>query len=660
MSNLQILRELIETSETYNTQELARQLWGHGWPSRVIELPNDWWEQTSELEAGLWIVGEQQSPEHWWLVHQRQGTLHIHALTAPEGSESNPQELQRQAVSLWPAMAFSTPARWSDLERQLKPGPAIRAALPAALLRTLNWLILPWLLIAILKQIIGIPLALVLASLSLLFGQLLDNQWKRLWLNRSERQRAALALIGIQKVLRLPLSILQNIGHTRATALAFTLQNIGQQLPLALGRSLPALTLFIASNLMLWLLLPSIGIICTLGTGVWFLVTEVLSQWSQTKQSPKCIQQDLAQQRSQELIENCSTLRLAAAEQKALDWWSEPELAAYRQQPSLDWISTLQTWSAVVFATLLIGVSIKVAATRTNQWLALSLIAMQLASVRELNIALKTGRDLKQHWQGAQVLLNSPSEWKSGAVDPGILEGSIEVRNLSFRYRPNAPLVLSKVNFSVKAGSFVAIVGPSGSGKSTLLRILLGFEDPQQGQVYVDGRDCRELQRDLLRRQIGTVLQDARLVGNTLMEVIAAGRPLSLEQVWSAAEKAGLGEELKVLPMGLQTLVPAGGSNLSGGQRQRLTIARALAGNPRLLLLDEPTSALDNQTQAHVLKNLEQHAITRIMVAHRLSTIQHADVILVLVNGEIVERGTYNDLLKQQGVFSQLMSRQLI
>ena len=660
MSNLQILRELIETSETHNTQELARQLWGHGWPSRVIELPNDWWEQTSELEAGLWIVGEQQSPEHWWLVHQRQGTLHIHALTAPEGSESNPQELQRQAVSLWPAMAFSTPARWSDLERQLKPGPAIRAALPAALLRTLNWLILPWLLIAILKQIIGIPLALVLASLSLLFGQLLDNQWKRLWLNRSERQRAALALIGIQKVLRLPLSILQNIGHTRATALAFTLQNIGQQLPLALGRSLPALTLFIASNLMLWLLLPSIGIICTLGTGVWFLVTEVLSQWSQTKQSPKCIQQDLAQQRSQELIENCSTLRLAAAEQKALDWWSEPELAAYRQQRSLDWISTLQTWSAVVFATLLIGVSIKVAATRTNQWLALSLIAMQLASVRELNIALKTGRDLKQHWQGAQVLLNSPSEWKSGAVDPGILEGSIEVRNLSFRYRPNAPLVLSKVNFSVKAGSFVAIVGPSGSGKSTLLRILLGLEDPQQGQVYVDGRDCRELQRDLLRRQIGTVLQDARLVGNTLMEVIAAGRPLSLEQVWSAAEKAGLGEELKVLPMGLQTLVPAGGSNLSGGQRQRLTIARALAGNPRLLLLDEPTSALDNQTQAHVLKNLEQHAITRIMVAHRLSTIQHADVILVLVNGEIVERGTYNDLLKQQGVFSQLMSRQLI
>ena len=354
---------------------------------------------------------------------------------------------------------------------------------------------------------------------------------------------------------------------------------------------------------MLWVWIPSLGAISTVATGLWFLVSEVLSQWSQNKRITKRIQQDLAQQRSQELIENCSTIRLAAAEHKALDWWNLN--LPQRHQPSLDWNSTLQTWSAVVFATLLIGAAIKVEATRTDQWLALSLVAMQLASARELNLALKTGREIKHHWQGAKVLLTSPSEWRSGASDPGILEGNLEVRNLSFRYRPNAPLVLSNVNFTIKAGSFIAIVGPSGSGKSTLLRILLGFEEQLQGQVFVDGRDCRELQRDLLRRQIGTVLQDARLVGNTLMEVIAAGRPLSLEQVWSAAEDAGLSEELKMLPMALQTLVPAGGSNLSGGQRQRLAIARALAGDPRLLLLDEPTSALDHKTQAHVMKNLE-------------------------------------------------------
>ena len=258
------------------------------------------------------------------------------------------------------------------------------------------------------------------------------------------------------------------------------------------------------------------------------------------------------------------------------------------------------------------------------------------------------------------MLVNSPSESRPGASDPGELNGDLEVRNLSFRYGADTPLVLSNVSFSVQAGSFVAIVGSSGSGKSTLLRILLGFEQPLTGQVIIDGQDTCDLQHESLRRQIGTVLQDTRLVGNSLMEVIAAGRPLSVEEAWKAAEDAGLSDDLQALPMGLQTLVPAGGSNLSGGQRQRLAIARALAGQPRLLLLDEPTSALDNTTQAHVLRNLEQRAVTRVMVAHRLSTIQHADVILVLENGEIVEQGSYNDLLKQQGAFTQLMARQLI
>ena len=311
LRTLQALRELLKGSEWHSTHEIARQLWSQGWTSRVIELPIDWWKQTSELEAGLWIVANQQSPEHWWLVQQRQGRLQIHALTAPKGSQTTPQDLQLQAVSLWPEITFSSPARWNDLQLQLKPGVSICTALPAALVRTVNWLILLWLLIAVQEQNISMPLALILAALNILFGQFLDNQWNRLWLNRSERQRAALLLVGIQKVVRLPHSILQSIGHKGATALAFTLEQIGHQIPLAIGRSQPAITLFITSNLMLWMWFPTLGAINTLTIGFWFLINKILTQPSQIKESEKNIQQDLALQRMKELIDNCSTLRLA-------------------------------------------------------------------------------------------------------------------------------------------------------------------------------------------------------------------------------------------------------------------------------------------------------------------------------------------------------------
>ena len=660
LKSLPTLRKLLRASGNLNNHELARKLWWHGWPSRVIELPTDWWHQKNLWEAGLWISADQQTPGHWWLVEQRQGSLQIHALTAPEESKRHPQDLHRQAVSIWPTMAFSSPARWNDLQRQLKPGSAIVTAVAIALLRAVNWLLLPLLLMAILRQQISVPLALLLASPSLLFGQVLDNQGRRLWMNLSEQQRAALGHLGMQKVLRLPLSVLRSIGNTGATALGSALQQIGRQLPLTVGRLLTAITLFISSNLTLLIWHPTLGGISLLTSGLLFLAIDALSRSSHRKGNQKSIDQGLALLRSQELIENCSTLRLARAEQGALRWWSEPEQAAQKQQPALDWISTLQCWSAVLFATLLIGLAIEFTSTRTEQWLALSLIGTQLACAREISLSIDNWRDLKHQWQSAKVLVNSPSEWRPGASDPGILEGDLKVQDLSFRYRNDTPLVLSNVSFSVQAGSFVAIVGSSGSGKSTLLRILLGFEKPLHGQVLMDGSDLRDLQQDLLRRQIGTVLQDTRLVGSTLMEVIAAGRQLSLEQAWKAAEDAGLAGDLQNLPMGLQTLVPAGGRNLSGGQRQRLAIARALAGDPRLLLLDEPTSALDNETQAHVLLNLEQRAMTRVMVAHRLSTIQHADMILVLERGKVVQQGSYNDLLNQQGVFSQLMARQLI
>lgn len=660
MNSVQTLRELLRNADDATPQQICARLWQRGWPARVIALPNDWWANSSELEAGLWITSHQKIPGQWWLVQQRQGSLQCHPLSAQVVQQVKPQELQLQAVSLWPQLECRSPVRWRDVQRYLKPGPAVLSAVPAALIRAGTWLVLPLLLAAVLWQELSVSLALPLAALSLILGVVLDNQWNRLWLNRSERQRAALGLSATQKVLRLPLPLLQACGGVGATALGSALQQIGQELPMVLGDVLPAGALLLSSTAVLWIWLPHLAAIGTLASCAWLLggfVVLLGVDQRRRRQSPHSGQ---SASRSQELIENSSTFRLAGGEERALSWWAESERAALGLQPGVDWLNTARSWLAVLATGVLLWAAIAWAPPGQQQVLALSLVALQIASTHELSRRLGSWSALKQQWRGAQVLLNSPSEWRQEAINPGVLKGDLEVRNLSFRYGPALPLVLSDLSFRAKAGSFVAVVGASGSGKSSLLRLLLGFEQPSDGDVLFDGRNAQDLQHELLRRQIGTVLQDAKLVGSTLMEVIAAGRPISLEEAWQAAEAAGLGKDLQALPMGLQTLVPAGGSNLSGGQRQRLAIARALAGQPRLLLLDEPTSALDNGTQAQVLKALESRAITRVMVAHRLNTIQDADLILVLEKGQLVEQGRYDDLLKQGGVFTQLMARQLL
>ena len=295
---------------------------------------------------------------------------------------------------------------------------------------------------------------------------------------------------------------------------------------------------------------------------------------------------------------------------------------------------------------------------RTTVLVALSLIGLQLGSCNQLSGQIRESEQFLLSWRGAQLLLNSPSAWRPEAIDPGVLHGDLLVENLSFRYGSDQRLVLNQVSFKAVAGSFIAVVGSSGSGKSTLLRLLLGLETPTSGTIEFDGHNQKDIEYELLRPQIGTVLQNTQLVGGTMLEVIAAGRSISLEQAWSAVEKAGLAEELKALPMGMQTTVSAGGRSLCGGQRQQLAIARALAGNPRLLFLDEPTSALDNKIQHNVLKSLEALAITKVLVAHRLSTVIKADLILVLNEGKLVQQGGYRELMNQPGAFAQLMQRQ--
>ena len=257
-------------------------------------------------------------------------------------------------------------------------------------------------------------------------------------------------------------------------------------------------------------------------------------------------------------------------------------------------------------------------------------------------------------------LIAQPTEISQDRKSASELSGALALDQVSFRYVPGGPLVLNKVTLRVSQGEYVAIVGPSGSGKSTIFRLLLGFEKPEAGTVLFDGKAIDTLDIDAVRRQIGTVLQNGKLISGSLHENISGGGELSVDQAWEAAALAGLAEDIAAMPLDMHTVVADGVSTLSGGQRQRLMIARALVHRPRIVLLDEATNALDNETQAAVNASLAKLQVTRVVIGHRLSTIQNADRIIVLVNGEVVQTGNFEELNAVPGAFAELVKRQLL
>ncbi|MCP6762144.1 MAG: NHLP bacteriocin export ABC transporter permease/ATPase subunit [Fischerella sp. CENA71] len=263
-------------------------------------------------------------------------------------------------------------------------------------------------------------------------------------------------------------------------------------------------------------------------------------------------------------------------------------------------------------------------------------------------------------WKRAEPILTAIPEITSSKTDPGRLSGKLLVDHVVFRYRDDGPLTLDDVTIKADPGEYIALVGPSGSGKSTLFRLLLGFDHPESGTIYYDGQDLAGLDVNAVRRQLGVVMQNSRMMSGSIFDNIASGAMITMEEAWDAARASGLADDIETMPMGMHTVVSEGATNLSGGQRQRLLIARALVLKPRILLFDEATSALDNKTQAIVSESLERLQVTRIAIAHRLSTIRNAHRIYVLQGGRVVQQGSFDELAQQQGLFAQLMARQML
>jgi ABC-type bacteriocin/lantibiotic exporter with double-glycine peptidase domain len=290
----------------------------------------------------------------------------------------------------------------------------------------------------------------------------------------------------------------------------------------------------------------------------------------------------------------------------------------------------------------------------------LALNAIATAFLMPLSSLISNGQRLQlvgAHLERLTDVLTAESEQTLQGVQMAPrLTGRIELNQISFRYDPNALPVLHNISLTIEPGQKIALVGRSGSGKSTLAKLLLGLYLPTNGEILYDGIPLSALNWRTLRSQFGVVLQEPFLFSGSIRQNVAVNNPsLGFEQVKAAAQLAAIHDEIMQLPMAYETRIAEGGTGLSGGQRQRLTIARALAHQPAVLLLDEATSHLDGVTESLVEQNLSQLPCTRIVIAHRLSTVRNADQIFVLDKGIIVERGSHEELLKQQGHYASLV-----
>ena len=370
-----------------------------------------------------------------------------------------------------------------------------------------------------------------------------------------------------------------------------------------------------------------------------------------------------------QLLSSIAKLRVAGAEVTAFTLWArrfaEQRQLQFRARAIGNSVNAFNAAFPLLASMLLFWIALPLihgtpAVMRTGDFLAfLSAYGACQGALLGTCAALLGTLNVVPLYEQARPILQASPEVNVSKSAPGTLTGDIEMQSVSFRYSADGPPILRGISLRVEPGEFVAFVGPSGSGKSTILRLLLGFETPESGAIYFDGQDLAGLDLQSVRRQIGVVLQSGRLTSGDIYSNIVGSAPLTIEDAWSAARMAGFADDVQAMPMGMHTVVSEGGGTLSGGQRQRLMIARALARQPRQLFLDEATSALDNRTQAIVGASLAGLRVTRLVVAHRLSTIVHADRIFVVERGQIVQTGRYDELMAQRGLFAVLARRQI-
>ncbi|MBQ9057788.1 MAG: ATP-binding cassette domain-containing protein [Atopobiaceae bacterium] len=363
------------------------------------------------------------------------------------------------------------------------------------------------------------------------------------------------------------------------------------------------------------------------------------------------------------LLNGIQKIKLSGAEDRAFAKWAhgyaEYARPAYNRPALVRALPALVTL-VTLFGTILIYYLAATHHVSSANFMAFN-VAFGQVTVAIMAVATVAGQagQIRPMLEMISPIMEATPETAADKPSVQSLTGAIEMSGVAFRYEDSEDYVLKDLNLKIRSGEYVALVGGSGCGKSTIMRLLLGFEVPERGTIMYGPHDVTKVDLRSLRQHIGVVMQDGQLfMGDIASNITISSPSATLDDAWEAAELAGIADDIRKMPMGMQTIVTEGGGGVSGGQRQRIMIARAICGKRRILMFDEATSALDNVTQKHVSDSLDLLKCTRIVVAHRLSTVRHCDRILVVDDGRIAEEGTYEELIEKDGLFADLVKRQ--
>jgi NHLM bacteriocin system ABC transporter ATP-binding protein len=640
---------------------------------RRILLRGDWWNQ----DAGPLLAwrGEARDPVALVRVSGHYAMIEPKTATRRPIDRLLASELYPEAATFYPTLP-SSPVKLRDLlgfSLRHARGNVARIALTVVMLGLLS-LVTPLIIQALVDSVIPrteidqlafCALALAVTATAMAGVQMVEST-AMLRLDSLVDWRLQAAVV--DRLLRLPASLFREytVGDFVARALGIdAVRRIftGQTL-----RSLMAGLFCWFSILLMVIYDPSLALIAlalTLFRALVIIGASILRLHHETQQFNL---QGKTEGLVLQLLAGLGKLRVAAATVRALAVWSRLFAAQKRHFTASQRIANALALFEVSFPTIATLI-LFACASASGSSLTLNLGAFlaffsafgqSMAGIGIWAAGISSSLIAIPHITRLRPLITAAAEIADDRKPPGELTGAVELSRVTFRYESGGPAVIDNFSLRIAPGEYIAIVGPSGSGKSSLFRLLLGFEKPESGAVFFDGKALDTLDVSAVRRQLGVVLQNGKLATGSLYENICGGLQLPLEQAWDAVRMAGLEDDIKALPMGMHTAIAEGVNTLSGGQRQRVMIARALARRPRILLFDEATSSLDNRSQAIVSDALGSLNVTRIVIAHRLSTVRDADRIVVIVEGKIVQSGTFAELNAAEGVFADFARRQLL